>query len=223
MLESYLSPDEKKEYQKRKLESGRWEFLLSRIFRRAVIADYLKKKMSFLRFGTQPEGKPFGENFDLQFNTAHTDGIVALSLSRESVGVDVEKINPTARERFSLLAQRYFSPEEYRFWQAQPEALKPGAFLRLFTLKEAHLKALGCGLRFPLDRLNLPRVPEETFSQGAFHYFSACLSEYHVSIALFNPGRFWTRYRVNQFSARSFVEYLGKKTSPLRFFESQMV
>jgi 4'-phosphopantetheinyl transferase len=66
------------------------------------------------------------------------------------LGVDVE----AADKRVSLpVARRYFSPREAAALDALPPEARPHQFLRLWTLKEAYLKAIGEGLPGGLDRM----------------------------------------------------------------------
>lgn len=86
------------------------------------------------------------------FNLAHTrDAVATIISSGEAVGVDLE--NWTRPVQYLELAKRFFSKEEYDALQAytdHPEELQR-RFFACWTLKEAFVKALGLGLRFPLD------------------------------------------------------------------------
>ena len=98
-------------------------------------------------------GKPF---FDpargIDFNLSHSGdhAVVALAPS-QSIGIDLER---SGRQRSVLaLAQRFFCASEFAALAALPEAQQQLAFLRLWTCKEAVLKALGRGIAFGLHRL----------------------------------------------------------------------
>lgn len=82
------------------------------------------------------------------FNISHCDGLVACAVSNDlELGVDVE---PVARKAPLDLAQTYFAPEEIRWLTGLPPAEQPLGFFRLWTLKEAYIKATGLGLAQPL-------------------------------------------------------------------------
>jgi len=87
-----------------------------------------------------------------QFNLSHAGACVALVFAHgQAVGVDIESVQ---RRRSSLeLARRFFAVEEAQALGALDPALRDAAFVRLWTCKEAVLKALGRGLAFGLDRL----------------------------------------------------------------------
>lgn len=95
-------------------------------------------------------GKPSfkDQTLPLSFNISHTKGfcasILAVGGAKPEVGIDVETVRPY-RER---VAQRIFSNEEYEY--VNHSASKDEAFTKLWTLKEAYIKAIGKGLSFPL-------------------------------------------------------------------------
>ncbi|MDO8268381.1 MAG: 4'-phosphopantetheinyl transferase superfamily protein [Moraxellaceae bacterium] len=74
---------------------------------------------------------------------SHGSGLVAAMLSEAGCGIDIEGPRKMAWQK---IANRYFSAGEQN-WLAQQEAKAgPQAFLRLWTLKEAAVKAMGKGL-----------------------------------------------------------------------------
>lgn len=90
-------------------------------------------------------GKPGlgGWGGDLRFSVAHTSGVVVVAVARgREVGVDVERLG---RSPWLSLPPRVLTPREL----ASLEGLTvtpADAFLRLWTRKEALLKAAGVGL-----------------------------------------------------------------------------
>jgi 4'-phosphopantetheinyl transferase len=72
---------------------------------------------------------------------------------RRDLGVDIE-FHRTVRE-FEGLAKRFFSPGEQSVLLAMPNEERIRGFYRLWTVKEAFLKARGTGLSFPLNRFDV--------------------------------------------------------------------
>lgn len=72
----------------------------------------------------------------------------AEAASSVGIGIDAEPLLRFAQQPHSAwrLARRYFSPALCAALQRIPEQLQPQAFVRLWTLFEAHSKALGTGL-----------------------------------------------------------------------------
>lgn len=109
------------------------------------------------------DGKPVLEGMEgKHFNLSHTDGLALFAFNEVPVGVDVERHSPT--RDLPGLVRRYFTPEECEQFFALPEAVRPAAFLRGWTCKEAILKGIGCGVRelancaVDLDPAATPRV-----------------------------------------------------------------
>jgi 4'-phosphopantetheinyl transferase len=100
--------------------------------------------------GGKPEIDPALGQPDLRFSLSHTRGMVACAVGRgHDLGVDVEACDPShpALE----VAQRFFAPAEAALLGRLPPAQRNVAFYRIWTLKEAYLKATGQGITGPLD------------------------------------------------------------------------
>jgi 4'-phosphopantetheinyl transferase len=112
-----------------------------------------------LRFASAPNGKPHlveeDEPTRVRFNLSHSGerALIAVTLDRE-VGVDVE-----AERSFDDLmevARRFFSTGEVAALAALAPAARPAAFFRCWTRKEAFVKAVGDGLRYPIAHVDVP-------------------------------------------------------------------
>lgn len=87
----------------------------------------------------------------LQFNVSHSGGALALAVSRsQPLGIDLE--HQRRPRRAIELAQRFFAPHEAAALQRLPESEQQAAFLRLWTRKEALVKAEGGGISGSLHR-----------------------------------------------------------------------
>lgn len=83
------------------------------------------------------------------FNLSHSDGLVACAVSPLiEIGLDVETLDRAAPLD---IARMWFAPSEDRWLQGQPAAARQMGFFRLWTLKEAYIKATGLGLSQSLD------------------------------------------------------------------------
>lgn len=78
-------------------------------------------------------------------------GLLIAHGPRMVLGVDLEREHE--RPRALELARRFFHEREAAWLEAQERAARSAAFLRLWTAKEAVLKAHGRGLAFGLHRL----------------------------------------------------------------------
>lgn len=105
-------------------------------------------------------GKPFvAETGFPHFNLSHSGCCVVFAFARDQeIGVDVEMIS---RRHSSLeLARRFYAAEEAAALGALAEGEREAAFMRLWTGKEAVLKALGQGLSFGLHRVRFAIEPD---------------------------------------------------------------
>jgi 4'-phosphopantetheinyl transferase len=122
---------------------------------REVIGRYLGIAPAEVAFSYSPAGKPAlasaGADSGLTFNLSHSGELALLAVGVGSpVGVDVERLG--SKSNWELIARRVFVPGELARLLALPGAEgRAAAFCAHWTRKEAYLKALGSGLRKPLD------------------------------------------------------------------------
>jgi 4'-phosphopantetheinyl transferase len=146
-------------------EAGRRQFALTRALQRRVLSEYAAEvDPAQWQFQASAEGRPsLAPPFDrsgLHFNLAHTEGVVAMAVCRHArVGVDVEK----AGRAPLAVAERYFSAAEVAQLHALPAEAQPRRFVKLWTLKEAYLKAMGTGLAGGLGRMSFMFGAAEDF------------------------------------------------------------
>ncbi len=114
---------------------------------RFLLGAYLNLPPAEVALGSGPHGKPVlaaSGPGGVEFNLPHAGAGVLPGVARGGrVGVDLEKERAVDEAR---IAREFFHPDEVAEWERQAEADRLGAFFRLWTLKEAYLKALGTGL-----------------------------------------------------------------------------
>lgn len=119
---------------------------------RVLLGEYADVAPGSLLFSAGPSGKPAladGPAAAPHFNVAHSGRLVLLAFARAPVGVDVEEVRGGVD--FGALARRFFSKAEGAALAAAAEPERAALFFRIWTRKEAYLKALGHGLSSPLD------------------------------------------------------------------------
>jgi len=101
-------------------------------------------------FDTGPHGRPaVVGGAGAHFNLSHCDGLVACAVSRAGEpGIDVENLD---RALPSDVAETCLAADEAKWLNDLPPTARQAGFLRLWTLKEAYIKATGLGLSQPLD------------------------------------------------------------------------
>lgn len=92
-------------------------------------------------------GKPDLEGSGVHFNLSHSGERVLCSVSSETVGCDVEKVDRIEME----IAERYFFDSEYESIMGCTGDARYEMFFRFWTLKESFMKAVGLGFNLDLD------------------------------------------------------------------------
>lgn len=171
--ERLLSPDERERGARFAFERDRRQFLVGRSLLRIVLSKYATVPANLWRFCVNKYGKPQIESPvatpDLHFSVTHTPILAAVAVSAGlRIGVDAECVSRSTEWR--AIAQRYFAPEEWRDLMSLPGDEQQAGFFRLWTLKEALVKALGTGLSTPLDAFRFEfsagQPPQVHFSCG---------------------------------------------------------
>ena len=91
-------------------------------------------KTSRYEFKYNENGKPFLEGCPLQFSLSHSGDFVAVAISDNSVGVDIQEIKDIDLDARKLI----FNEEDEKFFQESEDKLD--AFYSLWTIKEAVYK-----------------------------------------------------------------------------------
>jgi len=173
---AWLNEEERQRWQRFKFAGDRQRFLQARALVRSVLAGYLQQQPAILQFMLNQYGKPQLQQqpLPLHFNLSHTHGLLVLAVSADTeVGVDVEAVN---REVEPLaLAERFFAPAETALIKAQSADSQRDCFFRLWTLKEAYVKARGLGLQLGLESF-------------AFHFDAGGLPKMNLSDAGVDPS-----------------------------------
>ena len=120
-------------------------------------------------FTENPWGKPLlADRDDLHFSLSHSGHWAVCAICDTPVGVDVELLRCTLR-----IARRFFHPEEL--------TATDSVFLtRLWTAKEAFVKALGRGLTIPLDSFVVHLEPDQANLHQSYSPLPYRLHEYRL-------------------------------------------
>ncbi|MFE0733496.1 4'-phosphopantetheinyl transferase family protein [Streptomyces sp. NPDC058855] len=133
----------------------RHRFLASRLLLRRTLGAVSGRDPGTVTLARTALGRPYAPDLpELDFSLSHTGPLMAVAVLRGGrVGVDVER---TGRA-MTTLEHRMCTPHERAALDARGlrGAARDRELLRLWTLKEAYVKALGTGLRHPLRRLGL--------------------------------------------------------------------
>jgi len=181
------------------LQSDRREFIAAHALVRTMLTYYGNQPAAAWRFSTDEYGKPeiasYSGHSELRFNLAHTRGLVAAAVtSHGRVGIDVEKID-RAKSDFAV-AEEFFAPAELGLLRQVPDADWPIWFFRLWTLKEAYIKAIGTGISTPLqsfafafDPIRISFASSATGQTKDWHFAIVPTTSQHIlSVAVQRPA-----------------------------------
>ncbi|KAL6998040.1 hypothetical protein U1Q18_008166 [Sarracenia purpurea var. burkii] len=175
-----LSPREKENVFYMHGEDLKKRSLLARALVRTTIARYqinCQVDARSLKFRKNIHGKPEVEwqrSDDwhpppLHFNLSHTSSLIACGVTMNSpIGIDVEEKQRTIKNNILSFARRYFTHHEVEFLSAisDPEVQRQ-EFIKLWTLKEAYVKALGRG--FSGAPFKTFTIRDKSAAKGSFH------------------------------------------------------
>lgn len=87
-------------------------------------------------------GKPYIKDSSLYFSLSHSNGIIALTVSKEEIGLDIELIKDVK----DTLSRRIMNDLEYNTYQSLNKESKKIYFFEVWTSKEAYIKKLGTSI-----------------------------------------------------------------------------
>lgn len=157
----------------RYLPGPRRRFSLCRAALRAILCGRLDCTNEQLSFGASGHGKPFavvaGAASPASFNVSHSGnhGLIALSATRR-LGVDVEERVP--KRRLGLLIEEVMGRDEQAELASLQGAERLRRFYRLWTFKEALIKALGTGFSTDPSQFQVPPRMRWGAPTGAFRF-----------------------------------------------------
>jgi 4'-phosphopantetheinyl transferase len=147
-----LSYDELARAEKYRFDSDRKRFVIRRGLLRTILGATFGIDPKMVRFAATDTGKPFitfPENSEIWFNLSYSDSQIVYAFSKHpETGVDIERIRTV--ENIDRLARNYFSAEEYGLILNLPAWEKNKAFIKLWSIKEALIKASGWTLEHGL-------------------------------------------------------------------------
>lgn len=166
-LEEKLSTVEMEKFKAFKDGPSSWGFAVGRLITREVISQIYGIKPSEVSIQIEELGRPRLEYpCGLGVSISHSGPFVALALSLDGeCGVDIESSN--ALPACLPIHDRFFSTQEKLWLEGAGNHLDKGQrFLRLWTRKEAYLKATGQGLAGLSPQLDFAGLPLCNESEG---------------------------------------------------------
>jgi len=158
----FLSPSERERAAQFRRDRDRLAFIARRVFLREILCGYVGADPAAIEFVRGEFGKPQVKSAALHFSASHSAGLALIAVSRTfEIGVDVERIDP-AFDR-EAVARHFFCGGEISVAAESAEE-----FFRIWTRKEAYVKALGLGFSLAPESFDVSMDP----SGWSFESFS---------------------------------------------------
>jgi 4'-phosphopantetheinyl transferase len=190
MLEQNLSSDEQHRASKFYFAADTERFIIARGALRDIIARYINIPAQDIIFAYTKCGKPYLPHSNFHFNLSHSGQYILYAFTKcAEIGVDIEECKNNIE--FVSVAKEFLSEAEHRqFLMISPEE-RCLAFYRAWTRKEAVLKAMGEGLYFPANQLEvdfsssakikLTKILGQVFFPKSWQLFQMAFDKNYVS------------------------------------------
>lgn len=122
----------------------------------SILSTFMGKSIRYADLQKNFRGKPYLQGTPLHFSLSHTNDAFLLGIHRfQEIGIDLEGNVPP--NEIVLLAEYAFSPDERNLLDQFPGT---ASFLKIWTMKEAYLKATGIGMVDALSTLHVVSAPD---------------------------------------------------------------
>jgi len=142
-----MSPERKRSTDRLRFENARKQSILGESLARKGICELSGIDEDDICFARSENGKPYAVNSDIHFSISHSNEYVVCAVSKDEIGVDIEKIRKVESRITNIACTE--SDKEYIFGGAEKDTLDNEMIKRFFevwTAKEAYLKYLGIGI-----------------------------------------------------------------------------
>lgn len=184
-----LSQQEQKKVNKFRFQLLRDRQIVSRGILKQLISKYISTDLEEIEFTYNKYGKPLLcrklDESNLYFSISHSEYLGMFAFAKgNSIGVDVEKIQELFINLEDVI-KLCFSDFEKSWFTDVSAKMKNEVFYKVWTAKEAFIKAMGIGLSFPLTNINYKLNSDNDLS---FHSMSNyCKYMRKWEIVTFNP------------------------------------
>lgn len=155
-----LSRDERARADRFVYDRHRRRYTVAQAHLRRVLAELAGTRPDRIGFHFGRHGKPFLPGGP-SFNQSHSEDRIMIAVAAGGrLGVDIEQIRRV--KHMLALADKNFAADESASLRAAPAHERRELFFRLWTRKEAFLKALGVGLTHSLKSFSVDPSPQAT-------------------------------------------------------------
>ncbi|HEM46792.1 MAG TPA: 4'-phosphopantetheinyl transferase superfamily protein, partial [Alphaproteobacteria bacterium] len=166
-LERLLSAEERRRAGRFHRREDRAVYVAVHGLLREVLGERLGRDPASLRFEREAGGRPVLAGGGPAFSVSRARGAGLIALSGDGpVGADIERVSP--RRYDAAVARRFFAPAERAILSGLNGDAWTAAFFRMWTRKEAILKAQGKGIEAGLARIDTGDPPRVASPGGPY-------------------------------------------------------
>lgn len=163
-LSALLSSDEKKRSERFIFDKDRNRFVVRHALLRVLLSHYIGTKPDYIQFCYNQNGKPalpeMLNSKDIRFSLSSSRGFCLFAITRcREIGVDIE-FSGRSLDGDQIISN-FFTEKEKYFFYCLNKKQRENAFFKLWTKKEALIKALGIGLSLPLNSFDVSLLDHE--------------------------------------------------------------
>lgn len=193
-FEGWLTAEERDRRWRYRRPVDQKRFLVGRGMLRLLLQHYTGRAAERWTFALNAYGRPAPDPpvSAPAFSLSHTQDMSLCALAAAGpLGADIEAHRSV---RHWQIAERFFAAGEAQLVHSAEPSARGEVFLRIWTLKEAYIKALGRGLSIPLDsfcfRLDGPQPHlADPAADAGWHFFQLPLGHAQVAVACSAPRR----------------------------------
>ncbi len=153
----YLSINEQEQAKKYYDKVLADRYIISHGILRSILTYYIDQSPSGLELINNTHGKPFLKNSTIEFNMSHSRNMVCYVIAfNNKVGVDIEFYNTTI-DVIGML-ELVFTKKEVELIKSLDIDEQYNTFYKLWTKKEALVKAVGKGLSYPINTIEVIKL-----------------------------------------------------------------
>jgi 4'-phosphopantetheinyl transferase len=184
-LRSFLSIDERQRAERFYFDRDRNRFIVCHGLLRAILAHYIGTEPDCIQYIYGKNGKPalpkIPYNRDIRFSLSYSSGVCLFAITRSrEIGVDIEFSEGSLD--FEKIIGNFFTEKERSFFRDLSKYQRKNAFFKLWTKKEALVKALGAGLSLLLNSFDVSLLNREIVKLPPFEGLFEKESKWEVNI-----------------------------------------
>jgi 4'-phosphopantetheinyl transferase len=151
-----LSIEEQRQADGYHFERDRISYIISHIALRRLISHYTRIPPNKINFTKNNFGKPYIDYEGLYFNLSHTTGKTIIGFFNQEIGIDIEYLDQELD--IDELIPLIMSNKEQKILKQLQAPAKKNMFIKLWTRKEALLKAIGSGIHDDITTLDVSNL-----------------------------------------------------------------